>query len=98
MPKSKVRKRATTSTAPRAMSTSTSGGGTTTAKRVKVAGPSSSVYIGVMLGLMIIGLLWLVVNYLWGSSIPFMAALGGWNFLIGFVLMIAGLVMAMRWR
>jgi hypothetical protein len=51
-----------------------------------------------MLGLMVLGLLWLVVYYLWGSSIPFIADLGNWNFAIGFTLMIAGLLMTMRWR
>lgn len=100
MPKSKVRKKATTATSSRATQTGSGGAGaaTATTKRVKVAGPSSPVYIGVMLGLMLLGLAWLVVNYLWGPSIPFMESLGSWNFLIGFVLMIAGLVMAMRWR
>ncbi|WP_353649691.1 cell division protein CrgA [Nakamurella sp. A5-74] len=102
MPKSKVRKKATTATATSSRATQTGSGGagavTATTKRVKVAGPSSPVYIGIMLGLMLLGLAWLVVNYLWGHSIPFMASLGSWNFLIGFVLMIAGLVMAMRWR
>ena len=28
----------------------------------------------------------------------FMAELGNWNFAIGFALMIAGLLMTMRWR
>lgn len=97
MPKSKVRKKATTATSSRPAQTGSAGTATAT-KRVKVAGPSSPVYIGIMLGLMLLGLAWLVVNYLWGASIPFMASLGSWNFLIGFVLMIAGLIMAMRWR
>ncbi|MEJ7650682.1 MAG: cell division protein CrgA, partial [Nakamurella sp.] len=100
VPKSKVRKKAPTATSSRATQTGSGGAGaaTATTKRVKVAGPSSPVYIGIMLGLMLLGLAWLVVNYLWGASIPFMTSLGSWNFLIGFVLMIAGLVMAMRWR
>jgi hypothetical protein len=51
-----------------------------------------------MLGLMILGLVWLVVYYLWGANIPFIADLGNWNFAIGFALMIAGLLMTMRWR
>lgn len=98
MPKSKVRKKATTSSRPAQTATGSAGTATVTTKRVKVAGPSSPIYIGIMLGLMLLGLAWLVVNYLWGASIPFMASLGSWNFLIGFVLMIAGLIMAMRWR
>jgi hypothetical protein len=99
LPKSKVRKKATTATTSRPAQTGSGSAATATAtKRVRVAGPSSPVYVGIMLALMLLGLIWLVVNYLWGASIPFMASLGNWNFLIGFVLMIAGLVMAMRWR
>ena len=44
------------------------------------------------------GLLWLVVNYLAVDYIPWMAALGPWNFLIGFSLIVIGLLMTMRWR
>jgi hypothetical protein len=88
MPKSKVRKKAAY-TAP-----------TNTSNRtpVKVAGPTHPVYIAVMLGLMLAGLAWLVVNYLAGQDIPFMVALGPWNFLIGFALIVIGLLMTMRWR
>jgi hypothetical protein len=56
------------------------------------------VYVAVMLGLMLAGLAWLVVNYLAGDVIPFMVALGSWNFLIGFSLIVIGLLMTMRWR
>ena len=63
MPKSKVRKKAVyTPPANRP--------GTTP---VKVAGPTHPIYIGVMLGVMLLGLVWLVVNYLAGESISFMA-------------------------
>ena len=55
-------------------------------------------YIVVMLGLMLIGLAWIVVNYLAGEQIAFMAALGPWNYLIGFGLAIIGLLMTMGWR
>jgi hypothetical protein len=65
---------------------------------VKVSGPTNPIYVGVFLGLMGIGLAWLVVNYLAGPSIPFMTALGSWNFLIGFSLIVIGLLMTMRWR
>ena len=51
-----------------------------------------------MLGLMIVGLLWLVTNYIAGDKIGFMADLGGWNFAVGFAFMIVGLLMTMRWR
>ena len=95
MPKSKVRKKVATSTARTA---SEANAASAAAARAHVAAPSSTFYIGVMLGLMVLGLLWLVVYYLWGSNIPFIANLGNWNFAIGFVLMIGGLLMTMRWR
>jgi hypothetical protein len=95
VPKSKVRKKVATATA---SSSAQANASAYTTSRVKVSGPSGPVYIGIMLGLMLLGLLWLVVNYLWGTHIPFMASLGNWNFGIGFALMIAGLLMTMRWR
>ncbi|MGX7823728.1 cell division protein CrgA [Actinokineospora sp. 24-640] len=88
MPKSKVRKKAAyTPPADRR-----------TPVKVKPAGPSHPLYITIMLGIMVLGLAWLVVNYIAGDKIPFMADLGNWNFAIGFALMIAGLLMTMRWR
>ncbi|SDC79037.1 cell division protein CrgA [Actinokineospora iranica] len=88
MPKSKVRKKAVyTPPADRR-----------TPVKVKPAGPSHPLYIAVMLGVMLIGLAWLVVNYIAGDKIGFMADLNNWNFAIGFALMIAGLLMTMRWR
>jgi hypothetical protein len=87
MPKSKVRKKAVY-TPPASERRSP----------VKVAGPTHPVYVVVMLGLMLVGLAWLVVNYLAGNSVPFMVALGPWNFLIGFSLIVIGLLMTMRWR
>ena len=88
MPKSKVRKK-TVYTPPTDRRTPV---------KAKAAGPSHPVYIAVMLGMMLIGLLWLVVNYIAGDKIAFMTQLGPWNFAIGFALMIVGLLMTMRWR
>jgi hypothetical protein len=87
MPKSKVRKKAVY-TPP----------GNERRAPVKVAGPTHPVYVVVMLGLMLVGLAWLVLNYLAGDSIPFMVTLGAWNFFIGFSLIVIGLLMTMRWR
>ena len=89
MPKSKVRKKTVYTPPPNDKRTTTP---------VKVAGPTHPVYIAVMLGLMLAGLAWLVVNYLAQESIPFMLALGPWNFLVGFSLIVIGLLMTMRWR
>jgi hypothetical protein len=88
MPKSKVRKKSVYTPPAEAMGPA----------KVHVAGPSHPLYVGVMLGLMVLGLLWLVVNYLAVDKIPLLNSLGNWNFLIGFALMVSGLLMTMRWR
>ena len=86
MPKSKVRRKAAYTPPPSGRTP------------VKVAGPTHPVYVAVMLGLMLLGLAWLVVNYLAGDKISFMIQLGAWNFVIGFALIVVGLLMTMRWR
>ncbi|SHE64230.1 cell division protein CrgA [Streptoalloteichus hindustanus] len=88
MPKSKVRKKTVYTPPPDRR----------TPVRAKAVGPSHPVYVTVMLGLMLLGLAWLVVYYLASDKIGFMADLGGWNFAVGFALMITGLLMTMRWR
>lgn len=88
MPKSKVRKKDSSSLdVDRQTSTS-----------AQALGPSHPLYITAMLGLMLVGLLWLVINYLAGDKIQFMTDLGSWNFAIGFAFIIVGLLMTMRWR
>lgn len=88
MPKSKVRKKAVyTPPADRR-----------TPVKAHAAGPSHPLYVGVMLGLMLLGLAWMVVYYLAKDSIPVLDTLGAWNFAVGFALMIGGLLMTMRWR
>lgn len=89
MPKSKVRKKSVY-TAPTDRRTP--------GQARAAAGPSHPFYIAVMLGMMLLGLGWLVVNYIAVDQIAFMRELGNWNFLIGFALMIVGLLMTMRWR
>ncbi|MFL6144316.1 MAG: cell division protein CrgA [Labedaea sp.] len=88
MPKSKVRKKVAY-TAPTDRRTPV---------KLKSAGPSHPIYVGVMLGVMLLGLAWLVVNYIAGPRIPIMRDLDNWNFAIGFALLIGGLLMTMRWR
>lgn len=88
MPKSKVRKKAVYP-APNDRRTP---------QKAKVAGPSHPLYVAVMLGLMLLGLAWMVVYYLAQDKIPLISDLGPWNFAVGFALMISGLMMTMRWR
>ena len=87
MPKSKVRKKADYTPSP--------------ASRIPVkvnAGPSPAWYVAIMLGFMLAGLVWLLVYYLAAEHIGWMNSLNAWNFLIGFGLMVVGLIMTMRWR
>lgn len=88
MPKSKIRKKAV-----RAVPSDRR-----TPLKVKAAGPSHPVYLVVMLGLMLLGLAWMVVYYIAQEKIPLINTLGAWNFAVGFALMIAGLLMTTRWR
>ena len=90
MPKSKVRKKSVY-TPPEGVLPARAG-------RARAAEPSPRWYAPVMVALMLIGLLWIVVYYVAGDRIGVMVSLGAWNFLIGFGLMVAGLVMSMRWR
>ncbi len=93
MPKSKVRKKPSVQ-----VSRSAAAAAAAAAPRARVVGPSGPVFIGIMVGLMLLGLAWLVTYYLWGQDLGFMRSIGNWNFAIGFALMIAGLLMTMRWR
>lgn len=89
MPKSKVRKK-TTYTPPR--------DATSTGARARTKQPSPTWFAVLMIALMVIGLGYIVVYYIVGQEIGFMVTLGAWNFLVGFGLMIAGLMLSMRWR
>lgn len=93
MPKSKVRKK----------NDFTASAVSRTPVKVK-AGPSSIWFVVLFLGLMLIGLVWLMVFQLavTGSDAPpvlsWMAELGPWNYAIAFAFMISGLLLTMRWR
>ena len=94
MPKSKVRKKVATSTASRAAHANSE---SQVAARAQIAAPTGPVYLSIMLGLMVLGLIWLLCYYLLQDVQPF-EALGQWNFTVGFALIISGLLMTMRWR
>jgi hypothetical protein len=86
MPKSKVRKKTDYSSAHAGR----------TPLRVK-GGPSPVWYKVLMFGFMLAGLAWLATYYIAAKNIGWLDDLGGWNFLIGFGLMVVGLVMTMGW-
>ncbi|MBX7433762.1 cell division protein CrgA [Mycobacterium sp. Y57] len=93
MPKSKVRKKNDFTINPVSR----------TPVKVK-AGPSSVWFVVLFIGLMLIGLTWLIVFQLAGSGpdapgfLQWMAALNVWNYAIAFAFMITGLLLTMRWR
>jgi hypothetical protein len=89
MPKSKVRKKPVESPPPPDRRTPV---------KAQAAGPTGTLYKGVMVGLMLLGLAWLVVFYLASPHIGFMQTLGSWNLAIGFAVMVGGLLMTMGWR
>ncbi|RZT24569.1 uncharacterized protein UPF0233 [Mycobacterium sp. BK558] len=93
MPKSKVRKKNDFTINPVSR----------TPVKVK-AGPSSVWFVVLFVGLMLIGLVWLIVFQLAGSGpdvpsfLQWMSNLNVWNYAIAFAFMITGLLLTMRWR
>ena len=51
-----------------------------------------------MLACFLIGLAWIALYYVTQASMPGLAALGGWNLVCGFVLIVVGVVLATKWR
>ncbi|MBD8058294.1 cell division protein CrgA [Cellulomonas sp. JH27-2] len=66
---------------------------------VKSSGPKVNPpwFVPVMLGLMLVGLAWIVVTYLSQSQYP-IPGIDSWNLAIGGVLIVAGFIMTTRWR
>lgn len=54
-------------------------------------------YAPVCVGLLILGLVWVVTTYIIESQGP-IPGIGAWNLLAGFLVMMVGFVMLMRWR
>ena len=54
-------------------------------------------FVPVMLGLMLVGLLWVVTFYITAGGYP-IPGINYWNLIIGFGLMISGFMMTTRWR
>ena len=88
MPKSKVRKKSEYTPTSRVLAGSST----------KQAAPSAAWYPIAMVVVLLIGLAWISVYYIAGDRVPIMDSIGAGNFLVGFGFMIAGLVMAVRWR
>ena len=64
--------------------------------------PSPTWWPITMAVILLLGLAYLVTYYLTNSGtnphVPFMGDIGGWNFAVGFGIMLLGLGMAVRWR
>ncbi|MHB1063244.1 MAG: cell division protein CrgA [Georgenia sp.] len=85
MPESKKRKKVTSS------------GSEAAARQPAAPKPSPTWWAPVMVTLMVAGLLSVVLTYLFKGDLP-VPGLGNWNLAIGFVVMIAGFFMTLRWR
>ncbi|UQX88573.1 cell division protein CrgA [Jatrophihabitans telluris] len=90
MPKSKVRKKPSYSATPAAAS-----GPSASNKQLR---PSPTWYPVTLVVLLVVGLAYIVVYYMAGEHVPLMKDLGSWNFGVGFVFLLSGLIMAVRWR
>ncbi|GIG30375.1 cell division protein CrgA [Cellulomonas marina] len=66
--------------------------GTTAARK-----PNPAWWVPVMLGLMLVGLVWVVTTYLSNSQYP-IPSIGRWNLGVGFAIMLVGFGMTTRWR
>ncbi|MFD4957736.1 cell division protein CrgA [Microbacterium sp. NPDC058389] len=51
----------------------------------------------IMIGLMLVGLIWILVFYLSGMAFP-IPDIGAWNLVIGFGIAFVGFLMTTRWR
>ena len=64
----------------------------------KNTAPNPRWFVPLMLGLMVVGLLWVVTYYISGVNQYPIPALGRWNLGVGFGLMLSGFLMTTRWR
>lgn len=51
-----------------------------------------------MVTMWVLGIAWIAVSYISLGNMPVLGALGNWNILIGFGLIIVGFVLSTRWR
>ena len=61
------------------------------------AAPNAVWFKPVMIGFMLLGLIWILVFYISGSTIP-IPGLGNWNLAIGLGIALIGFLMTTRWR
>ena len=66
-------------------------------KREAAPVPSPKWWAPTLSTLMVVGLVWVVLTYLFRGDLP-IPGIGNWNLAIGFGLIMAGFLMTMRWR
>lgn len=59
--------------------------------------PNPVWFLPIMIGLMLVGLVWVLVFYLSNSQFP-VPGIGAWNLVIGFGIAFVGFLMTTRWR
>ncbi|MDQ1535918.1 MAG: hypothetical protein QOE58_311 [Actinomycetota bacterium] len=64
----------------------------------KATMPNPVWFVPVMLGLMLLGLIWVVTFYVAAPSSFPIPGIDSWNLIIGFGLMVTGFMMTTRWR
>jgi hypothetical protein len=50
-----------------------------------------------MLGLLLLGLVWIATFYVSGGNLP-ISALGSWNLVVGFGCLVGGVVLSTKWH
>lgn len=70
---------------------------TTEVREAKKLQPSPRWWAPTMVTLMVLGLIWVVIYYIAQGEYP-VKALGYWNLLVGFAVIMVGFLMTTRWR
>jgi hypothetical protein len=65
--------------------------------QAKEQAPNPVWFKPLMFGFMLLGLVWIIVFYVSGSSAP-IPVLANWNILVGFGIMAVGFLMTTQWR
>lgn len=60
-------------------------------------GPNPVWFLPVMVGFMLLGLVWILVFYISGQSLP-IPGIGNWNLAVGLGIALIGFLMTTRWR
>lgn len=66
-------------------------------RTTRVSSPNPTWWAPMFITLLVLGLLWIVVYYISEYKYP-IESIGAWNLGVGFVLLMAGFIMTMRWR